>query len=130
MVKKTKNEELDFEIQFHENLLKKMPDFVEAMSALADLYTKKGAYEEGLKFDEKIVQYKEDDPVAWYNLACSYSLLNQIDKSLASIKKAISRGYDNFRHLERDGDLNNLKNDQRFKRYLKKVQKPNPPKSR
>lgn len=114
-------EDLNFEIKFYEGLLQKKPDFIEALTLLGDLYTRQGMYQEGLKIDERLAQLLPDDPTVFYNLACSYSLLQEIDKALRSIKRAINCGYYEFDFLERDADLENLRNDPRFKRYFSRL---------
>ena len=121
MTRKSDIADIDFEIQFCEGVLQKKPDFVEALTALGELYTRKGLFEKGLMVDEKLVQLKPDDPFVFYNLACSYSLLNEINKSFRSIRKAINCGYQNFEHLERDHDLANLRRDSRFQHYYSRI---------
>lgn len=118
------DEEFDasFEINFFEGLLSKKPDFVEVLAALGDTYTRVGDYEKGLEIDERLVQLKPKDPVVLYNLTCSYSLVNEVDKAFRTIKKAIKYGYCDFEHMRRDRDLLNLKQDKRFQRYFKRVQ--------
>lgn len=107
----------DFEIKFYEGILSRRADFVQVLSALGDLYTRKGLSEKGLEIDKKLAQLRPDDPLVLYNLSCSYSLLNQIDKSLAAIKLAIDAGYDDFPFLEKDSDLKNLLSDRRFQLF-------------
>ncbi len=113
--------DIDFEINFYENLIKRNPGFAQALIALGDLYTKQGRYEEGLKIDQKLSLLRPDDPIIQYNLACSYSLLNQLDKSLATIKKAIECGYDNLVYLEKDEDLKNLRKDGQFQSFFASI---------
>jgi len=108
----------DFEIKFYEGVLKNSPDFVEALIALGDLYTKKGFYKKGLNVDLRLAKLKPDDPIIFYNLACDYSLLNEIDRAIEALKKAISLGYDDFDYLKRDRDLENLRKDKRFKSLI------------
>ena len=110
-----------FEIKFYEGILARQPDFIEALSALGDLYTYGGYFSEGLEIDLKLRRLKPDDPTVLYNLACSYSLMGRIDYALRTIKKAINCGYADFQHLEADEDLNNLRKDTRFKRYFQRV---------
>jgi len=117
------SEDLDFEIGFYEGLIKKKPDFIEALQALGDAYTKKGQFEKGLAIDEYLSQLQPDNPYVFYNLACSYSLLNQTDKAFRSIKAAIKYGYRNFDYLKEDKDLTNLRNDYRFLRYFSRLEK-------
>lgn len=125
MSKPTPNSDIDFEIRFYENILQEAPDFIETMMALADLYTKKGMYREGLELDERLSRLRPEDPVIFYNLACSYSLLNDQHAALSAIRRAIELGYDDFDHLITDTDLANLMTDAQFRQYLKDVQKKN-----
>ena len=125
MGRRLKFDQMDFEITFFERLLEKKPDFIEAMEALADLYTKRGAFTKGLILDEKIKKIKPYDPIVYYNLACSYSLLNEIDKALDTIQRAIKLGYDDLRHLEIDPDLENLRKDNRFQKLIRQIIIPN-----
>ena len=46
--------DLDFQIQFIENVLHKTPTFIEALVALGELYTKRGLYEKGLEADRRL----------------------------------------------------------------------------
>ena len=114
-------DDTDFEIRFYESLIEKKSDFVEALAALGDLYTKKGFYEKGLIVDEKLATLRPDDAIVLYNLACSYSLVNNLDKALRTIKQAVECGYDNLDHLNQDPDLLNLRKDSRFRRYFLKI---------
>ena len=118
------NSSADFEIKFYEGILKKKPDFIEALVALAELYTQKGLYQEGLDLDQRLVALRPEDPIILYNLACSYSLLNDIDASFEAIRKAISLGYDNVEYLKKDDDLKNLRDDKRFQKYILEVSHP------
>lgn len=123
MAKNQPNNDIDFEIRFYENILREAPDFIETMMALADLYTKKGMYREGLELDERLSRLRPQDPVIFYNLACSYSLLNDQHAALNAIRRAIDLGYDDFDHLIKDADLADLMTDAQFRQYLKDVQK-------
>ena len=121
MTKRMSKKDMAFEIKFYEGILARQPDFIEALSALGDLYTYGGYFSEGLEIDLKLRRLKPDDPTVLYNLACSYSLMGRIDYALRTIKKAINCGYADFQHLEADEDLNNLRKDTRFKRYFQRV---------
>jgi len=114
-------EDINYEIQFFESILKDQPSFIEAMIALGDLYTKKGLNEEGLRMDQKLFHLRPDDPIILYNLTCSYSLTNQIDEALKTIKLSVEFGYNDWEYLLKDRDLDNLKNDQQFQKFLSEL---------
>ncbi len=121
MSQKKETSAANFEIRFYEGVLEKSPRFIEALAALGDLYTRNGFYRQGLEVDERLYQLRPGDPVVLYNLACSYSLLDEKDKAFRAIKQAIHCGYDDFEHLETDKDLNNLRSDRRFTRYFERI---------
>ncbi len=110
-----------FEVAFFENVLKHSPDFVEALAALAELYTKQGLYEKGLELDRRLARLRPDEPVVLYNLACSLSLVGDIAGAFAAVKAAFQSGYEDFAHLEKDRDLLNLFGDTAFQEYYRGV---------
>jgi tetratricopeptide (TPR) repeat protein len=123
-----KKDKLDpeFEIRFFENILKERPDFVEALIALGDLYTKAGFYAKGLEVDLRLSRLRPDDGTVFYNLACDHSLLNNIDAAFKSLTAAIILGYQEWRFIQQDPDLENLRQDQRFSELLEKMKDKNP----
>ena len=64
-----------------------------------------------------------EDALVFYNLACSYALLNQTRAALGALTKAIGLGYDDFEHLKGDTDLDNLLKDEHFQQYIKQLEK-------
>ena len=114
---------VDFEIAFFEGVVRNKPDFIEALIALGELYTQKKEYDKGLEVDETLARLRPHDPLILYNLACSYSLTNSLEKSFAVIKKAIACGYEDIAYLEQDSDLISLRSTERFQRYLGRLKK-------
>jgi len=113
---KPRKEDLEFEIGFFEGIARRDPDYIEALQILGDAYTKTGQWEKGLEVDERLSRLCPDNPLVFYNLACSYSLLNRLDESFAALESAIKIGYADARWLESDPDLKNLRHDSRFER--------------
>ena len=50
----------------------------------------------------------------YYNLACTYSLLNKKKEAVAAYEQSIQYGYDNYRHVLSDSDLDNIRKDKKF----------------
>ena len=94
------------------------PDFIEALIYLGDLYTREGFYDKGLGVDEKLALLRPDDAVVMYNLACSYSLVNDVPAARRAMVRAIDLGYDEWDHLRKDRDLANLLRDAGFAAYV------------
>lgn len=122
--RKTK-EDIHFEISFYESLVKEDPNFKDVLIPLAENYTKAGRHEDALKIDLKLSELLPSDPTVHYNLACSYSLLNQISEASTTLRKAVDLGYRDFKHLEEDPDLANLRAHPDFRtlkeKFLKKI---------
>lgn len=109
---------LDFEIKFYEGIILNRPDYVDAMIPLAEAYTRKGWYQKGLELDKRLAVLCDDDPTIFYNLACSYALLGKSQLALTTLKKAIKKGYKDFRHMKKDKDLQLLHSLAAFKKLL------------
>lgn len=101
--------DLDVEISFFAGIVRRDPDYVEALQILGDAYTRRGEYADGLKVDEQLARLRPADALVHYNLACSYSLTAQIDQSGASLEKALQLGYRDFKWIVTDPDLRNLR---------------------
>lgn len=56
-----------------------------------------------------------------YNVACGYSLLGKKDEALDWLKKSIEAGFKDFEHMENDTDLDNIRDDARYKKLLDKA---------
>ena len=101
--------DLDIKIQFMEGLVRRDPDYVDALQLLGDHYTQHGRYLDGLKVDEHLTRLEPRSPLVFYNLACSCSLTAQFDRAASALESALQLGYRDFRWLARDPDLRKLR---------------------
>ena len=101
--------DLDTRIEFMEGLVRRDPDYADALQLFGDHYTQRGRYAEGLKVDERLSRLESHDPLVFYNLACSYSLTEQFDRAVFALQKALQLGYRDFNWLARDPDLRELR---------------------
>ena len=122
-LKKPKLEDLEFQMVFYEGILRLRPDFIDVLIVLGEIYTKKGFHEKGLKVDKKLSKLRPQNPIIHYNLACSFSLVGDTLNSFKAIKRAILLGYDDFIFMDSDPDLSNLRRDDRFTAFVKKMRK-------
>lgn len=97
--------ELDVTIGFLEGVLRRDPDYVDALQLLGDGYTRRGKFKSGLEVDRRLAQLRPDDATVHYNLACSYSLVGKFEATAAALDKALDLGYRDFKWLTKDGDL-------------------------
>ncbi len=101
--------DLDVEIEFMEGIVRRDPEFVEALQILGDNYTRRGMLAEGLKVDEQLSMLRPDDALVYYNLACSYSLSQNCELALQALERALKLGYRDFKWMVKDPDLRNLR---------------------
>ena len=122
-INREQKDDIDFEIKFYEGVLEKKGDFFQALTALGDLYTKKGLVEKGLNVDQRLAKLRPEDPIVLYNLSCSYSLLGLMKEATGAMEASIENGYRDFSYLEQDIDLANLLRDETFNDYLSQAKK-------
>jgi len=113
--------DLDIEISFLEGIVHRDPEYVEALQILGDDYTRRGMTDKGLKVDERLSELRPKDPLVYYNLACSYSLSNQLELSLQALERALHLGYRDFKWMAKDPDLRKLRLSAHYKRIRAKL---------
>jgi tetratricopeptide (TPR) repeat protein len=113
--------DLDIEIGFLEGVVKRDAWYVEALQILGDDYTRRGRYRDGLRVDERLAQLRPEDSLVLYNLACSYSLTDQVGEALSALERALSLGYRDFKWLAEDPDLRNVRRHPLFQKIRAKL---------
>ena len=115
-----------FECRFMEEIIAQDPCNEDALILLGHAYTHRGEYGKGLQIDKRLVRLRPQDPTAHYNLACSFALLAHTEDAFIALEKAVSLGYRDVSHMMRDPDLDNLRREPQFKRFLNRVLKRSP----
>ena len=95
---------------------------IELLVSLGNIYSRLDLFREGLLVDKRLVELCPNEPKFHYNLACSHSLLGEIDQAFEALSEAVSLGYDNLPFLRQDRDLTNLKCDDRFDELLQHLE--------
>ncbi|EFJ43470.1 hypothetical protein VOLCADRAFT_76718 [Volvox carteri f. nagariensis] len=62
--------------------------------------------------------------VAQYNIACCYSMLDQVEEALKSLDSAMSSGFDNFDQIRRDKNLVKVRASPKFQQLIDKYDEP------
>ena len=113
--------ELDVKIHFMEGIVRRDPNYVDALQLLGDHYTQRGRFNEGLGVDERLARLEPKNPLVFYNLACSYSLTDQFDRAVLALEKALQLGYRDFTWLAKDPDLKKLRAQPIYREIQKKI---------
>ena len=106
------------ELEFLQRIAGRLPEDTEVMRALGDLYTRTGKTAEGLQVDERLSHLCAEDPLVWYNLACSFSLSKRKEDALDALARAMELGYDDYEWMKKDTDLSILHGEPRFESML------------
>jgi tetratricopeptide (TPR) repeat protein len=114
--------QLDFEIDFFGAILERLPDHVDVLRQMGNNLTLKGRYAQGLQIDKRLIQLRPNDPLAHYNLACSYALLKRPEQALKTLRRAVELGYRDFRYMREDRDLDSIRHDPRFRQLMREYE--------
>lgn len=112
------------EMSFLESVRRRLPAHQRTLEALGHLYTRTGRFADGLQVDEALTRLRPEDPVAWYNLACSQALTGQPESALQALGRALELGYDDVEWIRGDPDLKSLQDDPRFQALLADRRRP------
>lgn len=66
---------------------------------------------------------KKDAKANYYDAACLYSIMNDKDKAISYLQKALENGYRKFAHIKRDRDLNNIRSTAEYKAIMDEYEK-------
>jgi tetratricopeptide (TPR) repeat protein len=122
LVRTNDQSQLDFEIEFFSRILDQHSDYVDVLRVQGNNLTVKGRYVDGLQIDKRLTHLRPSDPLAHYNLACSYALLKRPDHAIKSLRRAVELGYRDFRYMREDHDLDAIRHDPRFRQLLREFE--------
>jgi|SRR5215472_7308184 len=115
--------DLDVKIEFMEGIVRRDPQYIEALQLLGDHYTQRGRFQHGLKVDEQLSRLEPRNPLVFYNLACSYSLTGEVDLAASALERALALGYRDFKWLAKDPDLRTLRKHPLYRDIEDKIRK-------
>jgi tetratricopeptide (TPR) repeat protein len=117
-----KRPQLDFEIEFFERILSRDPNYVEVLSHLGDLFSRKECHRRALQVDLRLARLRPRCPTVFYNLACSHAVLNHTAPALDALERAVALGYRDLDFLLTDPDLSTVRFHPRFRKLLAEVE--------
>jgi hypothetical protein len=98
--------------QNYDDLIKKADSSYEAKN-----------YKISTDYFAKAIKVKPESKNNFYNAACAASLANDKKNSLKWLETSINNGYDNLNHIITDSDLDNVRNDKKFKKIIFELKK-------
>jgi adenylate cyclase len=101
--------------------LQTTPDDIRALCLGAGCAIDAGQPELGLEWLERARAGSPDDPVTYYNIACAYAGLGEIDKALECLEKSMyGISAASLEWMENDSDLDPLRDHPRYKALVEK----------
>jgi dienelactone hydrolase len=87
------------------------------------VHLQKGGYDKAIIYFEIFVKTGIRKAAGLYNLACAHSLNKQKKKALKYLKMAVDEGFTNRDHMEKDKDLDYIRNEKAFKQLMESLAK-------
>jgi len=103
------------------NHLELNPDDVRALCLGATAHIKLGNKKLGLEWTSKALELEPEDSGVLYNVACSYSLLDEIEDSIEFLEKSVNNGFTKKDWLINDSDLDPLRDHPKFQSLIEKM---------
>ena len=119
-----KIEEDDLVRELSEAVLAADPESIPALTILAETCTRIGDYERGLTLDVRLTRLAPENPVVWYNLGCSYSLLGDLRGSLDALRSALFLGYRELDFMRSDPDRVAVRDEPEFEELVAAFSRP------
>lgn len=86
-------------------------------------WANKKQYEKAMKDYRESVRIDPGFSMSWYNIACIHALAGRADEAIANLEIALKGGFRDFVVIDKDTDLDSIRDDPRFqalrKRYAK-----------
>ncbi len=81
-------------------------------------YFYKGRYDQAIADYNKSIEINPKYDIVYYNMACLYSTRNNNEEACKWLRKSIENGYDNWQHIKKDLDLDNIRDAYCFKEIM------------
>ena len=79
-----------------------------------------GQYDKAIEVIDTIIARNEDRAGNYYDAACLYSRMKNKEKALEYLEKSLEKGYNRFAHIERDYDMDFIRDSEEYKDLIKK----------
>jgi clan AA aspartic protease (TIGR02281 family) len=83
-----------------------------------------GQNDKAIEMMDSIIARNEDRAGSYYDAACLYARMNEKQKALEYLEKSFELGYRRFAHIDRDQDMDPIRDMDEFKALIKKYNQP------
>jgi len=104
-----------------ERHLELQPDDHRALEMGGALQARVGNAEKARAWIGRATTIDPDNPSVWYNAACAYAMIGEVDEAIDALENSIGSGLADVRWIENDPDLESLRDNERFKELLVRI---------
>jgi len=104
-----------------EKQMKMFPDDARILYLGGAISIRLGKNKQGLKWAERALDANPVEPMTLYGIACSFALIGHLDRAFECLEKAAQYGRLPREWIEKDPDLDPLREHPRYKSLLKKL---------
>jgi serine/threonine protein kinase/Tfp pilus assembly protein PilF len=108
-------------VVYWQQVVEQDPEFGEGWARLGNSLIKTGQAELAIAALQRAAEFPEYAGAACYDLGCVYALSNQVDAALQALNRAIELEFDAAELLQKDTDLDSLRDDERFRQLVSQV---------
>jgi hypothetical protein len=88
----------------------------QVVNTTAYIYMVKGDYNKALENYNQLLKSFPEDAGSLYNVTCIYSLKGSKQAACEYLGKAVQYGYNDWKHMDKDTDLDNIRNENEYKK--------------
>jgi len=100
--------------EIFQQILSAHKDYIPAILSLASLYAENEEYEDSITYFKKAITIQPENNTFFYNIACLYAKENKTMNAILWLKKAIDMGYNNWKLIKEDKDLENIRTSPKY----------------
>jgi HEAT repeat protein len=116
-----KTEYFDKILQNAEKAHGEKPEDLRVMFDLAGYYRHRNDLVKTEAIWRKALKVDGENTTIHYNLACTLSVAGKTEEALGALETAVAKGYKSVQWMEMDGDLSNIRAEERYKALVKKL---------
>jgi len=88
---------------------------------LGNSFLERGELEKALDQYQRALEVEPKNSIVHYNIACSYARMKKDDLALDALERSIECGYRDVDWMEKDSDLDNLRDKPRYKALVRRL---------
>ena len=88
---------------------------------LGNAHLERSEYEKALEQYKKAMEIEPKNSIVLYNIACTYSRMKKIEEALDALERCVAAGYRDVEWMEKDADLDNLRDEPRYKAVVRRL---------